>query len=317
MKRPSLPTVAQHRSGDSLLRAIAISGVFLIHFLAGLDGSIYKTSSFQPLVVTLDQLSRISVPMFVALSGFGLMQKYQKKTFHWLEFLQSRVLKLLPLYIVWSILTFGIFLLNPAWRPDGLPSSLLTQIIIGRADYHLYFVPMIFQLYLLFPFLMAFVKKNWQASLLCISVFQVCLYYFYTSRPLTIVPNILLATDQQQYPWFFTWIFYFVLGMCLPFLHKYIDSVLMTFLFFILSTVGLVWAINIGVQHIDAGIDPIIALRFTRLPIMLYTGAAVVWLTKIARETTEIPKVVKLWGDKSYWVYLGHTMILRVIFTFF
>ncbi len=313
LKSVSSPT---HIS-DQLLRAIAILGVVLIHFLAMFRQSPYvENSPFQLTAVTLDQLFRVSVPLFVALSGYGLSQKYVKSTLRWGEFLRRRVWKLLPLYIGWSVFYYLILRLVPSWRPTWPTNSLLTQILLGQADYQMYFVPMIFQLYLLFPFLLI-IRKRWPLLLfISAAVLQAAVYLiFMRQEPLQI--GGILFVDQNQYILCLSWIFYFVLGMYLPQLHNLLKR--LPLLFWILLGATLfsgAWAVTTAVGNINQGIDPLVALRFTRFSIMAYASVSILILTWLARGITKIPSFISFAGKHSYSIYLSHTLFLRILFSF-
>ncbi len=85
-------TAATRRQSDTFLRGIAICCVVLIHFLSSFKKSPFITGAeFQNVAVAIDQLGRVAVPLFVALSGYGLMLRYQKTELKWSEFLKKRV----------------------------------------------------------------------------------------------------------------------------------------------------------------------------------------------------------------------------------
>lgn len=306
-------------TAELMLRGIAITAVVGVHFLAGLPSSIYTSLPFQPLTVFLDQLSRMSVPLFVAMSGFGLTLKYADREFGWGEFLRRRVWKLIPLYVAWSLVYYIVFWFLPSWKPNGTPNSFLVQLVTGRADYQMYFVPMIFQLYILFPFLRQIMKKWPVIFLVGAFVFQVALFAFFTRASNPEGPAAILHSDQQQYVIFASWIFYFILGMFLAQrlqLAK-VGWVKMTAL--TAAVVGLVWSVIAGMVQINSGIDPIIALRFTRWPILLYATGTLTflllhnqWLTRLNERWV---KTLSFLGKHSYGIYLGHTLFLRIFFS--
>jgi surface polysaccharide O-acyltransferase-like enzyme len=77
----------------------------------------------------------------------------------WKTSLSQRWLKLLPLYLLWSAIHLISFTLYPEWRI--MPEYSLTATAVGGlADYQLYFVPLILQLYLVFPWLIKLTKKG-------------------------------------------------------------------------------------------------------------------------------------------------------------
>ncbi len=306
-------------SSELILRAVAIIAVVGVHFLASLPSQIYTSAPWQPLTVLLDQLSRMSVPMFVALSGFGLSLKYHQQAFSWWSFLRRRVVRLLPLYILLSLIFYVVFWFLPSWRPSNTPTSFITQLIWGRADYHLYFVPMLFQLYLLYPILLRLVRR-WPRKMLALSFgFQLALYAFFSAVENGSIANSLWSSDQQQYVWCISWIFYFVLGM---YMAQVKFSPQLRYLTGLLAVgagmFGLAWAVVAGITQINSGVDPIVALRFTRWPIMLYAsgfvGFSLLFSNFLLRIAGWWRKVLLFLGCHSYVIYLAHTLVLRAIF---
>lgn len=310
----------QKGESELILRGVAILTVVGVHFLAGLPAVSYTASQFQPITILMDQLSRISVPIFVAISGFGLTLKYQDQAFHWIEFWRRRVLKLLPLYVIWSLIFYLVFSYIPQWRAASVPQSFITQLLTGKADYQLYFVPMIFQLYLLFPLLLKLLAKKPTIILSLVFLFQIGVFAFYS---LTADPDNYeqyLLSDQQQYVLSISWVFYFVLGMYLAKKQAFLRSKkFFAWLALALGLVAVGWATVTGLQQINGGLDPIIALRFTRWPILVYASSALVFLLIYRRATVGLPKMFKrpmlFLGQHAYGIYLSHTLFLRILFS--
>jgi len=291
--------------------------VLIIHYMSSLHISPYISGAkYQFWAVAVDQLCRVSVPLFVALSGYGLSQKYSVSHFHWGEFFKNRVLKLLPLYIAWSTFYFVVLRIVPEWSTHRPTSTLFHQILWGEADYQMYFVPMIFQLYVLFPILLLFRKKWPIPTFILAAATQLFFFWFYQEQA-TKVTN-LNWTDQLQYIFFGAWIFYFMLGMYLgpivafvrkaPFAKAAVITFVGTAAYFMISN---------ALHNINTGFDPIDALRTTRYTVMFYSTVMIVASVWLALKIQKIPWIFKQIGIHSYNIYLAHTFFLRVLFTFF
>jgi len=305
------------RIADQFLRTVAILMVLTIHFMSSLHISPFISGAhFQFWAVSLDQLCRVSVPLFVSLSGYGLSQKYSVSHFHWGEFFKNRVLKLLPLYIGWSIFYYISLRIVPQWSPNWQNASLLHQLFWGEADYQMYFVPMIFQLYVLFPLLLA-LRKKWPAhTFFAALAIQLFFFWFYQEQATKVIQ--VSWTDQLQYIFFGAWIFYFLLGMYLGKILSFVRKV--TFGKVLVLSAVLIAAylmISNALHNINTGFDPIDALRSTRFTVMLYSVSAIVASGWLAMKIKKIPWIFEQIGNRSYNIYLGHTFILRIIFTFF
>ena len=320
MSNSSLTTLSES-SKNSFLRGLAISAVVAIHFLASFD-NIYRLSNHNWYIFTsIDQLSRFSVPLFVALSGYGFWEKYLHANLRVWNFIYGQASKLLPIYLLASLTSYIVFLIIPTWRVASTPSSFLLQIMTGRADYQLYFIPMIFQLYLLFPLLRKLVQKFPWSSLLFAGVFELGLYYVLTVQDLPATISKYLVSDQQQYLWFFTWIFYFILGMHMGKIVTWFrHSLVRKLVLFITTTGSLLFVVSNAISQMSFGLDPIIALRFTRIDVLIYATFTIMSLFVLSsllqnRAKSITHNLIKI-GSVSYPVYLFHTLVLRLIFAF-
>lgn len=131
-----------------LCRVVAIYGVILIHS----SGAIFYQFGKVPLsdwiaASALDSLARVSVPLFVMLSGAMLLKPGAPITT--LSTMLGRVAKILIPLLVWSV--FHLYVIA---SQTGAPINWL-GLLREPAMYHLWFAYMIIGLYLLLPFLQA------------------------------------------------------------------------------------------------------------------------------------------------------------------
>lgn len=294
---------------SSILKGLAIVAVITIHTLSSLENIYTLTNPALYLAVSLDQMARFSVPLFVALSGYGFWQKYDGQSPSLGSFLLRQTSKLIPLYFIASLISYLTFYFIPAWRDPTVTQSFITQFLTGKADYHLYFVPMIFQLYLLFPILRHFVRKYRWTSLVLVGLLQIGIYHYLASSS--------LLSDQQTYTWFFTWIFYFILGMHLSDISSWLIAKLPRIMALISATVmSWAWASNLSFSSIQSGIDPIFATSFTRIETLSYASCAVITcfvLASLRTRHTRLTRLLSKIGDISYPLYLFHALALRLL----
>ncbi len=320
MTKPSKAAVQTERSADTVLRAVAIVAVVLIHVLSSIKPSPFYADSgvWQWVAVGLDQASRVSVPLFVALSGYGLWLGYgQSMKFQdFPGFLYRRLRKLLPTYVAWSIVFALVFTIFPTWTTRETLPSFPWQLVWGRADYHLYFVPMILQLYLLFP-LLAWVQWRWPMVLLVGALAVQLAWYAYYSYGMHVpLDLVFFMGDSEQYLWSPNWIWYFVLGMQLPSVISYLRQRQVFTVLMLLSSVVWVGMVVGAVSAINSGIDPLLALKFTRYEVVLYATLAVTTLLTAVQSIKRVPTIVEWLGVWSYHIYLSHTLLLRLLFNF-
>jgi peptidoglycan/LPS O-acetylase OafA/YrhL len=304
--------------GTQVLKAVAILSVIVIHVLSSIKPSPFVNESpFQLIAVIIDQLSRISVPLFVALSGFGLYRKYEKEKVSYGSFVTKRSFRILPQYVLWSALYFALFYFVPSWAAATEQPGFVWQLLLGRADYHLYFVPMIFQMYLFFPLILKLFEKWPATTLVGAIIVQFMWWYVFSYSGKTVTSWKYFAGDGEQYLWATNWIAYFVLGMFLPKMWSWFDKSKSLFiLVFIAWLFSASFTILNAVGAIQSGVDPLFALKFTRYPLFLYSSLAILVSTYLVAKIEKPNSLLVYLGSVSYIVYLTHTLFLRVIFHF-
>lgn len=296
------------------MKGAAIIAVVLLHVLSSLPGHIFTSASYAPVSIFLDQFGRLSVPVFLGLSGYALTRRYEDQ-WSWTHFYQRRVLRLIPLYLLWSLTFWQLFRHIPVWYTSDTPMTWWQVVFLGHGDYHLYFVPLIFQFYFIFPLLLAGIKKiPWFVWGLSLLLQGMVLVYFQGRQP-----GMWWGTDQAQYSILLSWLGYVSTGMVLgqknwfakkisltPFLGIWLGSL-------IVMTTQAVWRI----QH---GVDPLEALRFTRLVVVPYGLASIFLAIRLPWEklAAQLPKMLgSVWlqvGRWSFVIYLSHTLALRILF---
>lgn len=136
-----------------VLRGILILGVVGVHF----GGSMVfdKAHLFAPsfwIGLTVNQFFSISVPGFIFFSGYALSMHYEDKKIAWCRFVLKRLRKLLPNYIAVTLFYF-IFLKQSAMVKAVTWENMAGKLLYTGVDGYLYFVSLIMQLYILFPFI--------------------------------------------------------------------------------------------------------------------------------------------------------------------
>jgi len=302
-----------------VLRALSILGVILIHIIGASFHYWEKGSLVWTVFISTDQLFRFSVPLFVFISGFTLYAKYNNNFNFW-KFYKKRIVRILPWYVVWSLVIYLYihftvvpgFVNYPTWK----------LILLGKVDYHLYFVSMIIQLYLLFPLLLWIFKKFKLYFVLLLFILEAALYTALTLDGQKIIHLPWRLYEQQQYLFFGTWIFYFVFGFWVSSKnivqasnfrkHRHI--------FLLLATAILAYAIYNSLQLITATTDTNVATRSTRIPILLYSTlfifSAFLYLEILLKINEYLLKVILYFANLSFLVYLTHTLVIRILGNF-
>jgi surface polysaccharide O-acyltransferase-like enzyme len=164
---PSSPFLSR-RDGD-LLRGTASLMVVMIHCISIWVNDFYKTHDFGSLgffATFLDQLSRFTVPAVFFLSGFGLAQQYMARPESLKAYYRRRILKITAPFFLWSALTiyrpWGLLTALPwAEAPLDAVRGALHLLFLKGFDYQYYFLIVIVQFYLVFPFLFKLSRRLW------------------------------------------------------------------------------------------------------------------------------------------------------------
>jgi len=140
-----------------IVRAFAILAVLMIHNTSEATVELTAGSTSQILYLAMNKLSNFAVPVFIFISGLVLFYRYYddwsgKQAF---AFYLKRVKQVLFPYLIWSFFYYAYNQL--VFEPDKFHinvSAFLDLLPWADASYHLYFMIIIVQFYLLFPVLL-------------------------------------------------------------------------------------------------------------------------------------------------------------------
>jgi len=168
-------TPKQHLPYADAARALAICLVVILHIAASLVVKGYAVGKLNWLVANLiDSITRISVPLFVLVSGTLLLDPHRNESLP--IFFRKRFVKVLIPLLGWSVIYI-------AWRIYYEGDSFTIQqairaIIENTVAYHFWFLYMILGLYLVVPVLRVFTRTASQMDykyFLVIWMIAVCL----------------------------------------------------------------------------------------------------------------------------------------------
>jgi surface polysaccharide O-acyltransferase-like enzyme len=166
MKKPKLLEL-------DLVRAIAILAVVIIHATSYTQADIPGESRSRTVYYFFNTVSTFAVPVFIMLSGLVLFYRYSGgwKAGDAVSFYRKRLQFVVVPYLVWSL--FYYFYdqwMGHRFNPGAVGFNLHTfaeNLKWGDNKYHLYYIIIIAQFYLIFPLLMTAVSKwKWIARYL-------------------------------------------------------------------------------------------------------------------------------------------------------
>lgn len=339
-----------HQYHISSFKGLAILGVLIIHAFSSFLPNGYTNSPQKYFIVFFDQASRLSVPLFIALSGYTLALKYLTKPFSIFEFYTRRLWKILPAYIISSIAIFFLLQTIPEWSGKIVKINLtelisgaiqvinqinwttfLSKLITGQIDYQLYFVPLILMFYLSFPIIF-YLTKTKPLTILSISIFiQSAFILLITSGLIKHFHPAIAHQDYLQNINPLAWIGYFTLGIFLSInnFHKdkshsqhktyhlpkqNCESLFNYNLLFLLIIVFLSLSVLEYFTLVSLGTDPLFARSFHKFSTFIYATTIIIFLIKFPPIFfNHKSSFINHLGSWSYLIFLLHTIAYRII----
>ncbi|PZU98455.1 MAG: hypothetical protein DCE90_04915 [Pseudanabaena sp.] len=313
---------------SDLLRAIATTIVIAIHASHHWWFGVNDTVNLSPTIfinTAFNQIGRFTVPVFVMLSGFALVKTEQKRPFNLITFFQRRLGRILPPYLLFS-------LLNLVGQPKINQSSwnecifqIWQALITGMADYHLYFLGIIFQCYVFYPLVRHIVFTPHNLYFLIGSTFTLFSWAWLT-RTLGLFPNMQIMLPDGNH--LIYWLPYFVIGVWLAkdnhWIEKLVnrwDSRWWGYLFAIAATIELSEFYYAAVSKNAAEAVG----HYTRPSVFVMSLMFLLWsISWQTWQEQDFPQSIQfLWrkaqpyiqtfAQASFTTYLVHVWILRVL----
>ncbi|CAN5296062.1 acyltransferase [soil metagenome] len=295
------------------LKGVAIIEVIVIHFMALFPESWWFQNNLRSvLMVSIDQIFRMSIPVFIFLSWYGLSKKYKGQPVNLVEFWKSRVVKLVPLYLIWAVGIWVMMQRIPGWRfNQEIP--LYLKIILGQSDYHLYFVPLIIVLYFVFG-LYTYLPKT--LRLVGLGIIGLVTLWWYSYLPTFRAGITWIQPDQIQYLVPLTWFWYAWLGGVAADYHfsTYLAKPLLKrfLLGLTILAAGLLIRDAYFTIHSGVYVSVLLAMQFTRWPVLVYATTLILLLLSTVGHWGEHKTLLSKVGVFSFFVFLAHTSFLRL-----
>lgn len=293
------------------LKGLAILGVVAIHTL----GAEYPINNdfIYIIYINIIQLSAFSVPFFLFISGLVLTYNYGDMKINYIKFIKRRFFVILIPFIVWSCI---YLVYNNALMGKNMDLNIITvirKLATGNAEFHLYFIVLVMQFYLIFPFILNYVlkfKKHHTILLASIFMFNLLLIYLYYYQFDYLSEKILKKI-------FIFWIFYFVFGMVIGYNidnNKYRISDKSLYIFVPLF---LIFYLSLDISYFSNGLQDKNIFWF-RPQTFIYATLSIIIAFKFINELRmlnilKLPaKLVRKLGQNSFGIYLSHALFLNI-----
>lgn len=307
------PADRGHLAAVDVVRLITVVGVILVHStsLANSHSSVAANALLQVFHVTRS--------VFLMLSAFVLTYSFSRRPARARSFWRRRYPLVLAPYVAWSalyVLAAGNF---------GSPLEVLARygvdLLDAGAHFHLYFLLLTFQLYLVFPALMALVARwpgllrpaLWASGLFQVG-FEAAVHYGWR-------PAVLSVWLEHPGSWLPSYTFYVVAGVAAATNLEALSTWVCQHYSWVVGT-GLV-ALAGGLGGYLADIDwlgysplrasevfqPLNAIEAVAFTVCLF-ALGLWWTKKLARRDLER---LERASDVSFGVFLAHPMLLAAL----
>lgn len=258
-----------------------------------------------------NQLARFSVPMFLILSGFLLFQNdLNDGLLPRSQFYRKRFRRILLPYILWTIFYSLIlhYYFNGTQNAHMILPDMIRHFFLGNGFTHLYFVVIIIQLYLLYPYIRSIFKTHPGPflifSLLLSFACQLLLYL----QALNVIklPGYCLEIYLIAFP---VWLFYFVLGMFLALNDQHLEqSGQLSWLSW-----AVIWAASFALLLWDSHKTLSFALSL-KPTVILYATASFFFLRSwLNQYPVKVGPFISWFSDQSFLIYLLHPLMANAL----
>ncbi|WP_238011244.1 acyltransferase [Dactylosporangium sp. AC04546] len=306
------PRAPAHLDAVDVVRVLTVALVIAVHVLAQQPGGV-TWSNGAPLIVL-----HVSREVFFLLTAFVLVYSYRGRApSRWSTFWRKRYLLVCAPYVVWSVVYFlaGDEPLRPVGHAlSGFANDLLT----GGAGYHLYFLLVTMQVYLVFPLLrrlLAATRGRHGWLLTGAAVYQLGYYTAVQQGSALGVLTGRLADPSAYLP---SYLGFIVAGGVAAWHAETLMRWTLERAWWVFAGCALALAAGVAVFFVQAaglGQPPLVAGTVFQ-PVVVVESVAVAWAflaCGVAWQRRSAPgrRLVRSASDASFGVYLAHPLLLQ------
>lgn len=312
-KTPAERAGGGHLAAVDVVRFLTIGGVILVHStsFANSDSSLVANGVLQ--------LAHVTRSVFLMLSGFVLTYSYLRRPLGRRAFWLRRYPLIVVPYAAWSAIYFvADGELHPTWSSLG---AFVVDLGDAHAHFHLYFLLLTMQLYLIFPALMAALRRWPKALTPALVVTGVVQLAFTGAAEYGWRPPVLSLWFDHPSSWLFSYSFYVVGGVAAAAHFDAVSAWVKTHYRFAGLAMAVAAVVGLGVYVFNAevlGYAPIKASAVFQPANVIEVVAATLsqfalgmWLTDKA-SVARLARLEKS-ADVSFGVYLAHPLLLSAV----
>lgn len=283
------------------LRAIACLFVLFVHVSANYYSK--NGNEFNEITQFFNQIGRFGTPIFAVISGFLLFLQVRNKGFDLKRFYHSRMVKIGMPFLIWSV--FYLVFMKIVLKADIFTGwkSFLFGFAMGESYYHLYFMSIVFQFYLIFPILQLVKSKvGWWILLILALALNVYFVNFYSPETKNLVTELL-----TQRAIFTKWVFFFIFGGFLAYHWESIQRIGKKIDWFGYVIFGGLVVIAVYEYKLKGSIPNNRWANMVNIPVMTL---AVIGMYQSLRKVEWLEKFFETLGNLSMGIYLVHPLVI-------
>jgi len=289
--------------GLDIYKIIACIAVILIHITSDAIFQYTSGSSLQAFVIVINSLVKFAVPCFIFLSAVALFDRYRNKRLYYIDFLKQRMGVILIPFLVWSLVYYLLYVYL-GYYPLSI-TFLIKGIVLGDLSYHLYFMIIIIQFYLIFTILKYFVERIKTAVGAPLIVIA---HLVYTFKIMALIPK----SDR----FFMSYLIFFMAGMYLV-KHKAKIHELISKYRLVLIGIYLILAATYSTAYVFIFAKDIVLFKYTMQLWYGFSLASIIIFYIISNYLGEKliwkkNKIIELSGV-TFYVYLSHPLVLLLL----
>lgn len=288
----------------NILRGILCIFVLIIHTTANPSIELQPLSISSILFSIANTATKLAVPGFIFISGLTLAYSYKERKINNIYlFYKKRFINVVIPYVIWTLIYYLVYII--LYNYEISLKFFLERLINGSMTYHLYFIIIIIQFYILFPIFLKVFKMQNNSIILGLSIILNIIVFYKGSNPI----------------FFTTYISYFMLGMYFAFnydnimdLFSNIKNKIIIIAIGVLITIYYIIEVYLSI-HFNVILNKtgttyyifclLTILMYYTLCINIYNSKNII----IAKFKDSINKISKV----SFSIYFAHPLIIIII----
>ncbi len=276
------------------MRFIACLAVMIVHITAtAIDTNGYIRGSLPYiLILIINRSFKFTTPIFIFLSGVTSFYSYRKKEFKYFPFIVKRLEKVLIAYLVWCVIYYEVYIRMGYYTRDI--SFFIEHVRLGKMSYHLYFVIIITQMYIVGPIFYKIMKNSdKKIAILIVSAIITALCAEY-----------MRFQDSDRI--FLKYVFFYILGIYVTLEYEKYISWINKNKILIAAGYVVIAAIYTVVSYYNFSVYIYTWFLFSVFSVLFIYQVGLIMKKVLSR----IYGFIKLFGQSSYYIYLMHPLIL-------